>query len=250
VLPDETQTAVLGHPPVTGGCVRLYHGTTRESAESIAERGFHLLDVELVVSQVADLYSIPVDRIWTAASPSFLSSCRAGDPWVYFDSSPHVAALSACIGSEAHFEAVMAVYVVNHPASDLNDPAAWDWAETQLGGHEPAFLIADVPFAELRHLGGVNVPPTMAEWLEEPAWRRGPGTVPLAPPVSRRWIRGVYRAERSWDVELIARRVGIPKRAMRAKVRDGELPPPDQSGPGLEDRWWHSTITGWLDTCG
>ncbi len=230
-------------PPVTDGCVRLYHGTTDEAAASIMLNGFRPLQVQETVGAIAKQYGFSVIDILGAAEYTFLVNAYRveGDEHIYFGGDMLDVAFWARIGSEARWEALIAVYRLRHPKAALDDPAAAEWAEHETP-HIPTVVLVDVPFEELFPESRLS----FAEWSSQPNRLQKVGLLALPMPVPKEWLVTSMPVERTYTASEIAKVAGVSWEDVIDLIEEGKLPASD--GPPWPEVpvWWQSSVEAFL----
>lgn len=237
-------------PPVTDGCIRLYHGTTDEAASSIMESGFEPLHVDELVGAIARRYDVSIDDILRTATPSFLVDAYRvdGDDRISLHSEIIKAEFWARIGGEARWEALRAVYVLRHPDMEYDDPATWEWAEGQVS-HVPTVVLIDVPYEAMRKQHP-SMPSGLDEWSALPELFRSPkGIVWMPLPVPVDWLVTALSVERTYSDAKLALLAGVRPGMIRRWIEEGELPPPD-GRPWEPPIWWQSSVEPFLKAHG
>lgn len=155
--------------------VRLFHGTTAKAAKLIREQGFRPRDVRATVELIARENDKTVDELWDDLKRMcrFVTMRQPGDR-VFLIDDFSTAQSYASRGSEAEWEALWAVYRLNHPSLG----AAWNgsqeghwWVMKHRLNDVPVVLTCEVPVALLEPKRGreetVKLPAKGIQIVEE-----------------------------------------------------------------------------------
>jgi hypothetical protein len=144
----------LDLPPAPVGHVRLFHGTTLEAAQTIAQRGLGSMSVDLSVQQVAHEFSVDADQLAaTATELHALTVTQEGRAdWACFATTERAAWRWASRAPETRWELLRAVWALRG-----RDPSSREfdgWRRLQYRTNHPAVIVFDIPIENVRSQGG------------------------------------------------------------------------------------------------
>lgn len=126
----------------------LFHGTTRNRADSIARHGFAPFDLYAEISPIASRYGMELDQILAAfRRAGRISLSRTDDTNIYLTTGFNHAASYASRAPEVVWETLWSVFLIRHPEIDypwnMSDEGHY-WVLREMSQDSPVVLEIEV----------------------------------------------------------------------------------------------------------
>ena len=221
--------------------VTLFHGTTRSAAQRIQEEGWRNIDIRSAVEDVADRYEVERSAIWRDLEKwSRFVTHQGRQGWVSFAATFERASRWAQRAPEAKWEALWAVWRVQHPHAADNwtmNGEGEEWVFREMLPDPPVVMTARVPSSEL-HEGGfassteLPLDENKLEWLEAIA------DIRTRCPAPAEWAVNVEQVPRRVYPPLAADMLGLDFQAFVADAVAGKWGQPEWDPDDPNGKWW------------